>query len=253
VRRQARRPATTKLPVTLRDVEAEQCQERAGIDINPAAKTQTAPERCGVWTFSALRAKQKRKRGAVRQRYRDNMRFNRAGAQRVLSLLGRTIFLGKSHEGPSSPRLRAGRFAIGGAAGAAVPVAPDQHHRAVSPPGGLDRHRGAHHWRKRMRPDPSGSRSSSKMSAARAAASGGSAASPAPAPDGYTIDIGQWDTHVGSIIYKLNYDLEKRLRADRPDLGEPTVARGRKRTWPPIRSTELVAPDEEGPGQDHVS
>ena len=30
----------------------------------------------------------------------------------------------------------------------------------------------------------------------------------APA-DGYTIDIGQWDTHVGSIIYKLNYDLEK--------------------------------------------
>ena len=29
------------------------------------------------------------------------------------------------------------------------------------------------------------------------------------APDGYTIDIGQWDTHVGSIIYRLNYDLQK--------------------------------------------
>src|SRR3954463_10666315 len=28
------------------------------------------------------------------------------------------------------------------------------------------------------------------------------------APDGYTIDIGQWDTHVGSIIYRLNYDLQ---------------------------------------------
>jgi tripartite-type tricarboxylate transporter receptor subunit TctC len=28
-------------------------------------------------------------------------------------------------------------------------------------------------------------------------------------PDGYTIDIGQWDTHVGSIIYTLNYDLQK--------------------------------------------
>ncbi|MGC1277174.1 MAG: tripartite tricarboxylate transporter substrate-binding protein [Xanthobacteraceae bacterium] len=27
-------------------------------------------------------------------------------------------------------------------------------------------------------------------------------------PDGYTIDIGQWDTHVGSIIYKINYDLQ---------------------------------------------
>jgi tripartite-type tricarboxylate transporter receptor subunit TctC len=29
------------------------------------------------------------------------------------------------------------------------------------------------------------------------------------APDGYTFDIGQWDTHVGSIIYGLSYDLQK--------------------------------------------
>lgn len=29
------------------------------------------------------------------------------------------------------------------------------------------------------------------------------------APDGYTIDIGQWDTHVGRIIYPLTYDLQK--------------------------------------------
>jgi tripartite-type tricarboxylate transporter receptor subunit TctC len=28
------------------------------------------------------------------------------------------------------------------------------------------------------------------------------------APDGYAIDIGQWDTHTGSIIYNLNYDLQ---------------------------------------------
>jgi tripartite-type tricarboxylate transporter receptor subunit TctC len=28
------------------------------------------------------------------------------------------------------------------------------------------------------------------------------------APDGYTIDIGQWDTHFGAIIYPLNYDLQ---------------------------------------------
>ncbi len=27
------------------------------------------------------------------------------------------------------------------------------------------------------------------------------------APDGYTIDIGQWDTHVGNIIFPINYDL----------------------------------------------
>ena len=29
------------------------------------------------------------------------------------------------------------------------------------------------------------------------------------APDGYTIDIGQWDTHVGGIIYPIGYDLQK--------------------------------------------
>jgi tripartite-type tricarboxylate transporter receptor subunit TctC len=29
------------------------------------------------------------------------------------------------------------------------------------------------------------------------------------AADGYTIDIGQWDTHVGNIIYPITYDLEK--------------------------------------------
>jgi len=28
------------------------------------------------------------------------------------------------------------------------------------------------------------------------------------AADGYTIDIGQWDTHVGGVIYSLNYDLQ---------------------------------------------
>ena len=28
-------------------------------------------------------------------------------------------------------------------------------------------------------------------------------------PDGYTIDIGQWDTHVGLIIYNINFDLQK--------------------------------------------
>ena len=28
-------------------------------------------------------------------------------------------------------------------------------------------------------------------------------------PDGYTIDIGQWDTHVGSIIYNISFDLRR--------------------------------------------
>src|SRR5262249_41704085 len=29
------------------------------------------------------------------------------------------------------------------------------------------------------------------------------------APDGYTIDLGQWDTHVGNIVYPSTYDLRK--------------------------------------------
>ena len=29
------------------------------------------------------------------------------------------------------------------------------------------------------------------------------------APDGYTIDIGQWDTHVGAIIFPIDFDLQK--------------------------------------------
>ena len=46
-----------------------------------------------------------------------------------------------------------------------------------------------------------------KTSAAPGAASR-SAGSRALRPDGYTIDIGQWDTHVGGIIYNLNYNLQ---------------------------------------------
>ncbi len=44
------------------------------------------------------------------------------------------------------------------------------------------------------------------------------------APDGYTIDIGQWDTHVGSIIYKLNHDPGEGLRAHRADLDQSATA-----------------------------
>ena len=44
------------------------------------------------------------------------------------------------------------------------------------------------------------------------------------APDGYTFDIGQWDTHVGSIIYKLDYDLEKDFEPIAPDLQQSAAA-----------------------------
>jgi tripartite-type tricarboxylate transporter receptor subunit TctC len=38
-------------------------------------------------------------------------------------------------------------------------------------------------------------------------------------PDGYTIDIGQWDTHVGTIIYNISYD----LRTDFAPIGLITI------------------------------
>jgi tripartite-type tricarboxylate transporter receptor subunit TctC len=68
------------------------------------------------------------------------------------------------------------------------------------------------------------------------------------APDGYTFDIGQWDTHVGSIIYKLDYDLEKdfepiALFSNNPQL---LVA---KNDLPANTLAELVAWMKDNPGK----
>src|SRR6266496_40527 len=68
------------------------------------------------------------------------------------------------------------------------------------------------------------------------------------APDGYTFDIGQWDTHVGSIIYKLDYDLEKdfepiALVSNNPQL---MVA---KNDLPANTLAELVAWMKDNPGK----
>jgi len=68
------------------------------------------------------------------------------------------------------------------------------------------------------------------------------------APDGYTIDIGQWDTHVGSIIYKLDYDLQKDfepigLISNNPQL---MVA---KKNLPADNLKDLVAWMKANPGQ----
>ena len=46
-------------------------------------------------------------------------------------------------------------------------------------------------------------------------------------PDGYTIDIGQWDTHVGSIIYQAELRSAEGLRADRAHLRQ-SAADGRQ-------------------------
>src|SRR5256886_2568368 len=68
------------------------------------------------------------------------------------------------------------------------------------------------------------------------------------APDGYTFDIGQWDTHVGSIIHKLDYDLEKDfepigLISNNPQL---MVA---KNDLPANTLAELVAWMKDNPGK----
>src|ERR1700712_1543652 len=66
-------------------------------------------------------------------------------------------------------------------------------------------------------------------------------------PDGYTIDIGQWDTHVGSIIYNLNYDLQK----DFEPLGlisvNPQLLVGKK-NLPANKLSELVTWMKANPG-----
>jgi len=68
------------------------------------------------------------------------------------------------------------------------------------------------------------------------------------APDGYTIDIGQWDTHVGSIIYNLNYDLQ----TDFEPIGlisiNPQLLVGKK-ALPGNRLNELVAWMKANPGE----
>src|SRR3954471_19697773 len=67
-------------------------------------------------------------------------------------------------------------------------------------------------------------------------------------PDGYTIDIGQWDTHVGSIIYNINYDLQK----DFEPLGLISVNPQllvAKKNLPANRLNELVTWMKANPGE----
>ena len=66
-------------------------------------------------------------------------------------------------------------------------------------------------------------------------------------PDGYTIDIGQWDTHVGSIIYNLNYDLQKDFEPVGLISVNPQLLIGRK-DLPANRLNELVAWMKANPG-----
>jgi tripartite-type tricarboxylate transporter receptor subunit TctC len=67
------------------------------------------------------------------------------------------------------------------------------------------------------------------------------------APDGYTIDIGQWDTHVGSIIYNLTYDLVKDFEPVGLISVNPQLLLGRK-DLPANRLNELVAWMKANPG-----
>jgi len=68
------------------------------------------------------------------------------------------------------------------------------------------------------------------------------------APDGYTIDIGQWDTHVGSVIYALTYDLQKDFEPIGLMSINPQLMVGRK-DLPADDLKGLVAWMKENPGQ----
>src|SRR5690348_7929010 len=68
------------------------------------------------------------------------------------------------------------------------------------------------------------------------------------APDGYTIDIGQWDTHVGSIIYKLNYDLQSDFEPIGLISNNPQLLVARK-NLPANRLNELVTWMKAHPGE----
>ena len=67
-------------------------------------------------------------------------------------------------------------------------------------------------------------------------------------PDGYTIDIGQWDTHVGSVIYRLNYDLQKDFEPIGLISVNPQLMVGRK-GLPADDLKGLVAWMKENPGK----
>ena len=68
------------------------------------------------------------------------------------------------------------------------------------------------------------------------------------APDGYTFDIGQWDTHVGSIIYPLTYDLQKDFEPIRLISVNPQLMVARK-TLPADDLKGLVAWMKANPGK----
>jgi tripartite-type tricarboxylate transporter receptor subunit TctC len=67
-------------------------------------------------------------------------------------------------------------------------------------------------------------------------------------PDGHTIDIGQWDTHVGSIIYPLSYDLQKDFTPVGLISTNPQLMVARK-NLPANRLSELVAWMKAHPGE----
>lgn len=67
-------------------------------------------------------------------------------------------------------------------------------------------------------------------------------------PDGYTFDIGQWDTHVGSIIYKLDHDLEKDFEPIALVSNNPQLMVARK-DLPAQTLRELVAWMKANPGK----
>jgi tripartite-type tricarboxylate transporter receptor subunit TctC len=68
------------------------------------------------------------------------------------------------------------------------------------------------------------------------------------APDGYTIDIGQWDTHIGSIVHKIHHDPETAFAPIGLISVNPQLLLAR-RTLEPADLKELVAWMKANPGK----
>ena len=108
---------------------------------------------------------------------------------------------------------------VAGAQAQDFPSRPITHDRAV-PAGGGSTDVAARIMAEQMRPHRSASRSSSRIVGGAGGSIGVGRVARA-APDGYTIGIGQWNTHVGNGVdlQRCNYDLLKDFEPIGADLG----------------------------------
>jgi len=107
------------------------------------------------------------------------------------------------------------------------------------PPGGFDRHGRAHHGRAHAAAARPADRDRECRGCRRLDRC--RACSRAQRPMATTIDIGQWDTHVGSINLQAQLRSGEGLRSDRADLGQPAASCREEKDLAANTLPELVA------------